>query len=125
MNSIKKEEDITYNENKTKKNLIKLIDSSRSKTGSKLYYHKNKKEKTLYKSTNYNVQYNINNSFNIHNVQNNTSFNSSNLTIMTSESFHIKNIYTNLNDISKGKYPTDINFQIQVKKMFQKKYEKK
>ena len=125
VNSIKKEEDdITYNENKTKKNLIKLIDSSRTKTGSKLFYHKNKKEKTLYKSTNYNVQYNINNSFNIQNVQNNTSFNSTNLTIITSESFHIKNIYTNLNDISKGKYPTDINFQIQVKKMFQKKYEK-
>ena len=116
--------DISHNESQAKKNLIKLIDSSRTKTSTKLYYHKNKKERPLFKKNNYNVQYNINNSFNINNVQNNISFNSSNLTIITSESFHIKNTYTNLNSLSKGKYSTDKDFQIQVKKMFQKNYGK-
>ena len=127
INSIKKEKedlDISHNESQAKKNLIKLIDSSRTKTSTKLYYHKNKKERPLFKNNNYNVQYNINNSFNINNVQNNISFNSSNLTIITSESFHIKNTYTNLNSLSKGKYSTDKDFQIQVKKMFQKNYGK-
>ena len=125
MNSLKLEEidnNIKHNENKAKKDLIKLIDSSRTKSSKKIYYHKNKKP--LFKNNNYNVQYNINNSFNIQNVQNNISFTSNNLTIMTSESFNIKSTYTNLNQISKGKYPTDLNFQSKIKKMFQKKYGK-
>jgi hypothetical protein len=125
MNSLKLEEidnNIKLNENKAKKDLIKLIDSSRTKSSKKIYYHKNKKP--LFKNNNYNVQYNINNSFNIQNVQNNISFTSNNLTIMTSESFNIKSTYTNLNQISKGKYPTDLNFQSKIKKMFQKKYGK-
>ena len=42
---------------------------------------------------------------------------SNNLTIMTSESFNIKSTYTNLNQISKGKYPTDLNLQSKIKKI--------
>ena len=107
-NSIKLEEDdIVYNnvnQNKAKKDLIKLIDSSRTKSNNKLHYHKSKKP--LFKNNNYNVQYNINNSFNIQNVQNNISFNQNNLTIVNSASFNINKIYENLNllDISLLKF---------------------
>jgi len=122
-NSIKLEEDIIYDnkKSKAKKDLIKLIDSSRTKSSTKLHYHKNKKP--LFKNNNYNVQYNINNSFNIQNVQNNN-FNQINLTITQSASFNIKNIYDNLNQLSKGKYTKDLEFQNKIKKMFEKKYDK-
>ena len=122
LNSFQEEENISFKEKKAKKDLIKLIDSSRTKSSTKLYYHKNKKP--LFKNNNYNVQYNINNSFNIQNVQNNITFNQNKLTIINSASFKINKIYTNLNEISKGKYSKDLNFQTKVKNMFQKKYEK-
>ena len=64
INLVKNQED-----NKKNKDLIKLIDSSRVKPNLKIHYHKNKK--SLYKNNNYNVQYNINNSFNIQNLQKN------------------------------------------------------
>ena len=125
-NSIKLEEDdIVYNnvnQNKAKKDLIKLIDSSRTKSNNKLHYHKSKKP--LFKNNNYNVQYNINNSFNIQNVQNNISFNQNNLTIVNSASFNINKIYENLNHISKGKYSKDFDFQEKIKKMCENKYDK-
>ena len=123
-NSIKlDEEDNIYNnkKSKAKKDLIKLIDSSRTKSSTKLHYHKNKKP--LFKNNNYNVQYNINNSFNIQNVQSNN-FNQNNLIIIQSASFNIKNIYDNLNQMSKGKYTKDIELQNKIKKIFEKKYDK-
>ena len=99
INLVKNQED-----NKKNKDLIKLIDSSRVKPNLKIHYHKNKK--SLYKNNNYNVQYNINNSFNIQNLQKNI-FNQNNFSIVPSESFNIKSIYNNLNHISKGKYHKD------------------
>ena len=119
------EEDVVYNnmnQNKAKKDLIKLIDSSRTKTINKLHYHKNKKP--LFNNNNYNVQYNINNSFNIQNVQRNVAFNQNNLTITNAGSFNIKKIYENLNHISKGKYSKDFEFQKKIKKMCENKYDK-
>ena len=125
INTIKLEDDINNNNNKknnnTKKDLIKLIDSSRTKSSKKLYYHKNKKP--LFNNNNYNVQYNINNSFNIQSVQKNT-FNQSNLSISNTVSFNINKIYENLNQISKGKYSRDLEFQIKLKKMCENKYDK-
>ena len=104
LNSFQEEENISFKEKKAKKDLIKLIDSSRTKSSTKLYYHKNKKP--MFKNNNYNVQYNINNSFNIQNLQKNI-FNQNNFSIVPSESFNIKSIYNNLNHISKGKYHKD------------------
>ena len=125
INSTKLEEDIFDNNDKKKtndkKDLIKLIDSSRTKSSKKLYYHKSKKP--LFKNNNYNVQYNINNSFNIQSVQKNT-FNKNNLTIITTSSFQIKKIYENLNQISKGKYSKDLEFQNKIRKMCENKFDK-
>ena len=119
---VKIEEDIfDNNKNKTKKDLIKLIDSSRTKSSSKLHYHKSKR--SLLKKNKYNVQYNINNSFNIQNVQKNN-FNGNNLSITKTESFDIKKIYENLNQISKGKYSKDIELQNKIKKICKKKFDK-
>ena len=90
-------EDNIFNTNKTQKDLIKLIDSSRTKSSTKLHYHKNKTQ--LFHNKNYNVQYNINNSFNIQNVQKNLAFNSNNITIINTASFNIKKTYDNINEI--------------------------
>ena len=121
-NSKKLEEDtLPEDRNKAKKDLMKLIDSSRTKSSSKLHYHKNKKH--MFKKSNYNVQYNINNSFNIQNVQKNN-FNQNNLSIAKTESFDIKKIYENLNKISKGKYSKDLEFQNKIKKMCERKFVK-
>ena len=77
----------------------------------------------MFKNNNYNVQYNINNSFNIQSFQKNA-FNSNNLSITTSASFNIKKIYYNFNQISKGKYSKDLEFQNKLKKICENKYDK-
>ena len=113
-------EDNIFNTNKTQKDLIKLIDSSRTKSSTKLHYHKNKTQ--LFHNKNYNVQYNINNSFNIQNVQKNLAFNSNNITIINTASFNIKKTYDNINEITNGKYSKDKLFQNKLKKICRKQY---
>ena len=108
--------------NKKHKNLIKLIDSSRGKKNLKLHYHKNKK--SIFKNNNYNVQYNINNSFNINQMQKNSIFLTNQLSISNPISFKINNIYENLNIISQGHYKKDFIFQKKIKIIFQNKYNK-
>ena len=105
---------------KKHKNLIKLIDSSRGKKNLKLHYHKNKK--SILKSNNYNVQYNINNSFNINQMQKNSVFLTNQLSISNPISFKINKIYENLNIISQGHYRKDFIFQKKIKIIFQNKY---
>ena len=116
----KMKEDNIFNTNKTQKDLIKLIDSSRTKSSTKLHYHKNKTQ--LFHNKNYNVQYNINNSFNIQNVQKNLAFNSNNITIINTASFNIKKTYDNINEITNGKYSKDKLFQNKLKKICRKQY---
>ena len=108
--------------NKKHKNLIKLIDSSRGKKNLKLHYHKNKK--SILKSNNYNVQYNINNSFNINQMQKSSVFLTNQLSISNPISFKINKIYENLNLISQGQYRKDFIFQKKIKIIFQNKYNK-
>ena len=106
---------------KNNKDLIKLIDSSRHNKNPKIYYHKNKKNNTI-NNNNYNVHYNINNSFNINQIQNNIKFNINQLSISNCICFKINKIYDNLNILSKGNFPKDYNFQKKIKNLFQNKY---
>ena len=106
---------------KNNKDLIKLIDSSRHTNNPKIYYHKNRKNNTT-NNNNYNAQYNINNSFNINQIQNNTKFNINQLSISNCICFKINKIYDNLNILSKGNFPKDYNFQKKIKNLFQNKY---
>ena len=116
------------NNYKKNKNLIKLIDSSRGKKNKKLYYHHKYKHdnhnKLILNNNNYNVNYNINNSFNFNQIERKTMFNPNQLVISNSISFKLKNIYENLNIISKGNYKNDFIFQKKIKALFQNKYNK-
>ena len=51
-------------------------------------------------------------------------FNPNQLVISNSISFKLKNIYENLNIISKGNYKNDFIFQKKIKALFQNKYNK-
>ena len=107
-------------ENKNHKNLKKLIDSSRGKKNIKLHYHKNRK--SMLKNNKYNVQYNINNSFNINQIQKHSIFVPDQLSITKPISFKINKIYENLNKISNGNYHKDFIFQNKIKALMEKKY---
>ena len=110
-----------FDDNRNNKSLNKLIDSSRRKKNSKIYYHKSRKS-ILKNKSNYNFHYNINNSFNINQIQRNSKFCPNQLTIANTISFNIKKTYDNLNAISKGNYKKDINFQKTIKSLIQNKY---
>ena len=116
----------TYDENSTNENknnnkdILKLIDSSRGKRNTRLHYHIHKKNKL---KNNYNVHYNINNSFNINRIQKNNIFDKNQLSITNSISFKINKSYENLNIISKGNFLKDSAFQKKIKLMIIKKYD--
>ena len=107
--------------NKKNKIINKLIDSSRGKGKNKIYYHKSR-ENSLKNKNNYNFHYNINNSFNINQIQKIQKFCINELVISNTISFNIDKIYDNLNIISKGNYKKDINFQKRIKSIIQDKY---
>ena len=113
--------DNNFDYDKKNKNINKLIDSSRRKKDSKIFYHK--KKKNIYKNkTNFNILYNINNAFNINQIKNNKKFCSNKLTISRNISFNINKIYDNLNTISKGNYKKDTGLQRKIKTLIQNKY---
>ena len=118
-----KKDDIynNFETNRKDKNLNKLLNSSRRERNSKIFYHKSNKH-ILKNQNNFNIHYNINNSFNINNLPTNSIFCSNKLIISNAISFNINKIYDNLNDISKGNYKKDINFQKKIKSLIQDKY---
>ena len=117
-NLFKYEENTIY-KNKKNKNLLKLIESSRGKRNTKLHYHKHKNNQL---KNNYNVHYNINNSFNINQIHKNIIFDKNQLSISNSISFNINKSYDNLNTISNGKFLKDFAFHKKIKLIILKKY---
>jgi hypothetical protein len=115
-----KYEENSINENKKNKNVLKLIESSRGKRNTKLHYHKHKKNQL---NNNYNVHYNINNSFNINQIHKNIIFDKNQLSITNSISFKINKSYENLDTISNGKFLKDFAFQKRIKLIILKKYD--
>ena len=111
------------NDNDKNKTLLKLIDSSRGEKQKDIYCHKIKEKKTnTINNNNYNVHYNIGNSFNINQIQNNTKFNIKQLAVSNCICFKINKIYDNLNILSKGHFHKDYTFQKKIKNLFLHKY---
>ena len=122
LNLFKYEENNIYENNKNNKNnnILKLIGSSRGKRNTKLHYHKHNQNQL---NNNYNVHYNINNSFNINQIHKNTMFDKNQLSITNSISFKINKSYDNLNNISTGKFIKDFAFQKKIKLIILKQYD--
>ena len=122
LNLFKFEENNIYENNKNNKNnnILKLIGSSRGKRNTKLHYHKHNQNQL---NNNYNVHYNINNSFNINQIHKNIMFDKNQLSITNSISFKINKSYDNLNNISTGKFIKDFAFQKKIKLIILKQYD--